>query len=96
MMKDQVGPKLGNVMVSTTQNRGHAPEFWAEQATKKICGISENADPHIRKQALAFRDRIYSVVLAEIRSAIRSDRVTLSNQLRNRGIKDLAQIIKEL
>jgi len=45
---------------------------------------------------LAFRDRIYSVVLAEIRSAIRSDRVTLSNQLRQRGIKDLAQIIKEL
>ena len=96
MMKDNVGPKLGNVMVSTTQNKGHDPEFWAEQATKKICGISANADPHIRKQALAFRDKIYAVVLAEMRSAIRSDRVTLSNQLRQRGVNDLAQIIREL
>jgi hypothetical protein len=96
MMKDQVGPQLGNVMVSTTQNRGHAPEFWAEQATRKICGISDNADPHVRKQALAFRDKIYAVILAEMRSAIRSDRVTLSNQMRARGVNDLAQIIREL
>jgi hypothetical protein len=96
MIPGQSGPKLGNVMVSTTQNKGHDPEFWAEQATKKICGISANADPHIRKQALAFRDRIYAVILAEMRSAIRSDRVTLSNQMRARGINDLAQIIREL
>lgn len=96
MMKDDVGPKLGTVMVSTTHNKGHDPEFWAEQATRQICGISENADPHVRQQALAFRDRIYGVILDKIKSAIRSDRVTLSNQLRQRGIKDLAQIIKEL
>jgi len=96
MIPGQSGPKLGNVMVSTTQNKGHDPEFWAEQATKKICGISANADPHILKQALAFRDRIYAVILAEMRSAIRSDRVTLSNQMRARGVNDLAQIIREL
>ena len=96
MMKDSVGPKLGNVMVSTTHGKGHDPEFWAEQATKKICGISANADPHIRKQALAFRDKIYAVILAEMRSAIRPDRVTLSNQMRARGVNDLAQIIREL
>ena len=96
MIPGQSGPKLGNVMVSTTQNKGHDPEFWAEQATNKICGISANADPHIRKQALAFRDKIYGVILAEMRNAIRSDRVTLSNQMRARGVNDLAQIIREL
>lgn len=96
MMKDQVGAQLGQVMVSTTQNKGHDPEFWAAQATKKICGISEHADPHVRKQALAFRDKIYQVILAEMRSAIRSDRVTLSNQMKARGVNDLAQIIREL
>lgn len=26
---------VGSVMVETTQNKGHDPEFWAEQITKK-------------------------------------------------------------
>ena len=55
MMKDDIGFELGNVMVATTQNKGHDPEFWAEQVTHKIVGISETAAPHIRQQAEAFR-----------------------------------------
>ena len=27
--------ELGKISVHTTHNRGHTPEFWAEQATKK-------------------------------------------------------------
>ena len=27
---------LGNIEVHSTQNKGHDPEFWAAQATKKI------------------------------------------------------------
>ncbi len=50
--------KLGNVMVSTTENRGHDPEFWATQITNKIVGISAEADPHIRLQAEAFREQV--------------------------------------
>ena len=42
MMKDDVGFKLGTVMVSTTENKGHDPEFWAEQITNKIVGISSS------------------------------------------------------
>jgi hypothetical protein len=54
--------ELGSVMVETTQNKGHDPEFWAEQITKKICDISADAAPHIRQQAEAFQNYIYTIV----------------------------------
>ena len=50
--------QLGQVTVSTTNNKGHDPEFWAEQVTNKICGISEHAPDHVRQQALAFRKTV--------------------------------------
>jgi hypothetical protein len=95
MMKDDIGFQLGNVMVATTQNKGHAPEFWAEQVTNKIVGISETAAPHIRQQAEAFRSQVYQVILLGMKN-IKSDRVTLSNKLRQQGHEDMANIIKEL
>ena len=55
MIKDDISFGLGQAMVATTNNRGHDPEFWAEQTTNRICGISEQAAPHIKEQALAFR-----------------------------------------
>lgn len=96
MMKDDIGFQLGNVMVSTTQNKGHDPEFWAEQVTNKIVGISETASPHIRQQAEAFRSHVYQVILLGMKNSIKSDRVTLSNKLRQQGHEDMANIIKEL
>ena len=35
-MSEKIGFELGNVMVSTTTNKGHDPEFWAAEITKKI------------------------------------------------------------
>jgi hypothetical protein len=90
MMKDDIGFELGNVMVATTQNRGHDPEFWAEQ------GISETAAPHIRQQAEAFRSHVYQVILQGMKNSIRSDRVTITNKLRQQGHEAMANIIKEL
>jgi|TARA_R100000656_G_scaffold97029_1_gene70440 hypothetical protein len=88
--------ELGNVMVSTTENRGHPPEFWAEQVTNKICDISSESAPHIRQQALAFRNVIYSIVLNGMISAIESNKVTLVGQLNSQGHEEMARIIKEL
>ena len=62
MMDDQIGFQLGQVMVSTTDNRGHDAEFWATETTKKIVGISSEADPHIRQQAEAFRNQVYTLI----------------------------------
>ena len=88
--------QLGQVMVSTTDNKGHDPEFWAEQITKKICSISENAAPHIRQQAEAFQNYIYQIVLHGIKNAITSDRTTMVNLLTSQGHDEMAKIIKEL
>tara|TARA_R110000796_G_scaffold8232_1_gene27284 strand:+ start:3915 stop:4199 length:285 start_codon:yes stop_codon:yes gene_type:complete len=88
--------KLGQVTVSTTNNKGHDPEFWAEQVTNKICGISEHAPEHVRQQALAFRDAVYSIVLRGIERGIDSDRTTVVGLLRRQGHDDMANIIKEL
>jgi hypothetical protein len=87
---------LGNIEVHTTDNKGHDPEFWADQATNRICGISEEAPDHVRQQALAFRKKIYAIILSYMNSAIRSNRVTMSNKLRSQGHEDLAKIMKEL
>ena len=96
MMDDQIGFQLGQVMVSTTDNRGHDAEFWATETTKKIVGISSEADPHIRQQAEAFRNQVYTLILLGMKSAIASDRVTLQGMLASQGHEEMAKIIREL
>ena len=88
--------KLGQVGVHTTQNKGHDPEFWAEQATKKICEISMDALEHVKQQAMAFQNQVYTVILYTIKNAINSKNVTYVNLLRQQGHEDMARIIKEL
>lgn len=83
-------------MVSTTENRGHEAEFWAQETTKKILGISEEAEPHIRLQAEAFRNQVYTLILMGMKNAIASDRVTIRGLLASQGHEDMAKIIKEI
>jgi len=96
MSGKQLGIHLGQVFVSTTENKGHDPEFWAEQTTNKILGISAEAAPHIRMQAEAFRNQLYTLILLGIKSAIASDRVTIRGLLSQQGHEEMANIIKEL
>ena len=78
---------LGKVGVTTTEGRGHDPEFWAAQATKKICDISDNAPDHIKQQALAFQNQVYTVILYTIKNAIKSQNTTYANLLEKQGLK---------
>jgi len=87
---------LGNIGVATTNNGGHTPEFWAERCTDRICGISDNAAPHIRQQAEAYKLAIYEQVLYHIKQAMNSHVVTLNNKLNTQGHEDMAKILKEL
>jgi hypothetical protein len=96
MLDDKVDSFLGSIEVQTETNKGHDPEWWAEQATNRICGISENAAPHIRQQAEAYKLAIYNTILYYIKSAINSDRCTISNTLISQGQKDLVKTLKEL
>jgi|TARA_R110002020_G_scaffold63967_4_gene170202 hypothetical protein len=92
---DTVGG-LGNITVDTQQYRGHPPEYWAEKATERICGISENAAPHIKQQAEAFRLSIYNTILYYIKQSINSERCTMKNILAKQGHDDLAKILTEI
>ena len=96
MLDDIVQSNLGLVMVQTEENKGHSPEWWAERLTDRIVGISENAAPHIRQQAEAFKVAIYNTILYHIKQAINSERCTMSNLLKAQGHENLAKILKEL
>tara|TARA_R110000824_G_scaffold10471_2_gene46204 strand:- start:82 stop:375 length:294 start_codon:yes stop_codon:yes gene_type:complete len=96
MIEDNASSKLGLIEVVTQNSRGHSPEFWAETCTARICGISENAEPHVRQQAEEYRLAIYSTILYYIKEAINSERCTMRNMLISQGDNDLANILKEL
>ena len=87
---------LGKVGVTTTEGKGHDAEFWAAQATKKICDISDNAPEHVKQQALAFQNQVYTVILYTIKNAIKSQNTTYSNILSEQGHEDMAKILREL
>ena len=95
-MLDNSESGLGLIDVVTENNKGHSPEYWAERATQRICGISENAAPHIRQQAEAYKLSIYETILYHIKQAINSERCTMKNLLVKQGDKDLANILQEL
>lgn len=88
--------KLGQVAVHTTENKGHDPEFWAAQATKKICEVSMEAPEHVKQQAIAFQNQVYTVILYTIKNAIKSQNTTNANLLEKQGHSDMAKILKEL
>ena len=96
MIEVDTSVNLGVIDIVTTENKGHEAEFWAERCTARICGISENAEGHIRQQAEAYRLAIYSAILYYIKESINSERCTMRNILEGQGHTNLATILKEL
>jgi|TARA_Y100000289_G_C3800163_1_gene88509 hypothetical protein len=88
--------EMGSISVHSTENEGHSPEFWAAQATKKICDYSNEAPDHIKQQAHAFQKQVYTVILHSIKNAIKSKNTTYANMLIKQGHSDMADILKEL
>ena len=88
--------EIGPVKVFTTNNRGHSSEEMAEMCVNKICSISNDAPPHVREQALAFREKVKAVIAEYLQRAITSDRTTLWNILKKEGFHEEAEIIRRL
>jgi hypothetical protein len=84
------------VTVHTTENRGFTPEEVAERCAAKIISVSDSAHPGIRDQARAFQKHIEKVVAHYMREAIRSDRTTVYNNLKDAGHPELADAIRRL
>jgi hypothetical protein len=88
--------ELGNINfeVHTTSHRGHTPEEIAEFALAKIMYVSKDANPLIRDQAEAFKGYIRDVLVKYLKQAVKSDRTTLANKLREAGHSDLIKILE--
>ena len=96
MFSVDVKPSLGTVDVKTTNQTGLSPEYWTERIVERLVSISENADPMVKAQALAFQDAISKVVHTYLTQAILSDRSTVAGLLEKQGHKEMANIIRRL
>ena len=96
MQTDKFELSIGDLGVTTTHNRGHTVEEIAEMATNKLISISEDADPMVKAQAHAFRDKCKWIIQFYVSEGIKNHICTVCNELEKQGHKDLANIIRRL
>jgi len=89
-------PKDPIVNIQTTENRGFTPDEVAERCVEKLISVSDTTHPAIRDQAQAFQKHMEKVVAFYMREAIRSDRTTVYNALKDAGHPKLAELIRRL
>jgi len=89
-------PKTPIVNVHTTHNRGFTPEEIASRCADKIIQVSDNAAPEIQEQARAYKEHIEKVIAFYMKEAIKSDRTTVFNVIKNAGQEKLAELIRRL
>ena len=88
--------EVGNLSVTTTNNRGHTVEEVAEMATNRLVSISDTAPAPIRAQAHAFREACKHIITYYMNEAIKNHVCTICNEVEKQGQKDLANIIRRL
>lgn len=76
--------------------RGWTPEDIAERFMARLIVVAETAPPPIRDQAEAFRAQAHALALFYLREAVRSDRTTVANRLREAGFRDSAALVQEI
>ena len=89
-------PTTPVVSVQTTDNRGFTPEEVAKRCTEKIVDVSQDAHPAIREQADAFKHHLEKVIAFYMKEAIKSDRTTVCNAIKDAGYDTLAEHIRRL
>ena len=89
-------PKEPVVNIQTTEKRGFTPDEVAERCVEKLISVSDTTHPAIRDQAQAFKKHMEKVVAFYMREAIRSDRTTVYNALKDAGHPKLAELIRRL
>ena len=90
------GPTF-KVDVQTTHNRGFTPEEVAARGAKRIVSISDSVtDPMVKAQAEAFKSQITNLIAVYMKEAIKSDRTTVYNAIKNAGQPKLAELIRRL
>jgi hypothetical protein len=88
--------QMGPVEVMATSGRGHSPEALVDLCMRRLMSVSDTAPEPIKAQAIEFQERIRPLLLHYMQQAIRSDRTTLHNQLREAGQHEAAALILKL
>ena len=96
VMSYKAGPELGIIEVHTTNEGGHPVNFWAKRCIERIIAVSEDAPEDVEKQINDFKDNIEKVIEQYMQNAIKSDRITINNQLEKAGFKEAADLIRKL
>mgnify|MGYP003353411313 CR=1 FL=1 len=86
---------LSGIRVETKDFGGFTPEELADRALDKIISVGDQTHPAIREQAHAFREHIRSVLVYYMKEAVKFDRVTLANRLREAGHPELIKLLDE-
>jgi hypothetical protein len=96
VMSYKAGPELGMIEVHTTSEGGHPTEFWAKLCIDRIIQVSDEAPESVQQQVKAYRDNIEKVINNYMQNAIKSDRITINNQLEKADLKKAADLIRKL
>lgn len=88
--------EVGQVFVTTTEQKGHSPDFWAKSASDRIISVGNKSHPLIAQQAEAFKESVQRIVLFYLQEAIKSDRTTLIAELELQGQQEMANILRRL
>jgi hypothetical protein len=94
MIEDTTLTSLGNIEVYTTNEGGHPVEFWAKRCIERIVAVSD--DDQVKNQVNQYKDNIEKVIEQYMQNAIKSDRITINNQLEKAGLKEAADLIRKL
>ena len=89
-------PKTPVVDIQTTSNRGFTPEEVASRCADKIIQVGDNAPLEIQEQARAYKEHIEKVIAFYMKEAIKSDRTTIYNAIKDAGQEQLAEHIRRL
>ena len=89
-------PKNPIVTVHTSDNKGFSPEEVASRCDDKIIQVGDNAPIEIQEQARAYKEHIEKVIAFYMKEAIKSDRTTVVNAIKNAGQEKLAELIRRL
>ena len=96
VMSYKAGPELGMIEVHTTEGGGHPIEFWSNLCIERIVQVSEEAPEEVQNQVKEYKDNIQKVIEQYMQNAIKSDRITINNQLDKAGLKEASDLIRKL
>ena len=96
MLSSKGQGSVGAVRVEVSQGSGHSPEAVAKRCMDKLIYASNEMNPVIRDQVLAYKDQMHSTVLHYIKEAIKSDRTTIYHMLVKAGHADVAESIRRM